>query len=129
MCNCSVSFCGPNRDHQNLLRLHHDLSSHYGRHRWQRDAQLLRHLSYIHLNTHLQLMPKLRMNGAIFSLPQYASMTCVRKTLSINFNPLNPELNPMCCLLALLGAHHFLHVSRIRVKSLTLRRLRSYIYI
>jgi len=32
-------------------------------------------------------------------------------------------------LLALLGAHHFLHVSRIRVKSLTLRQLMSYIYI
>ena len=26
------------------------------------------------------------------------------------FNPLNPELNPICYLLALLGAHHFLHV-------------------
>ena len=36
-------------------------------------------------------------------------------------NPKNPELNPICYLLALLGAHHFLHVSRIRVKSLTLR--------
>ena len=43
------------------------------------------------------------------------------------FNPLNPELNPICYLLALL-AHHFLHVSRIRVKSLTLRLLISYIY-
>ena len=43
-------------------------------------------------------------------------------------NLLNPELNPICCLLALLGAHHFLHVSRIRVKSLTFRRLMSYIY-
>jgi len=43
-------------------------------------------------------------------------------------NPLNAELNPICYLLALLGAHHFLHVSRIRVKSLTLRLL-SYIYI
>ena len=32
------------------------------------------------------------------------------------FNPLKPELNPICYLLALLGAHHFLHVSRIRVK-------------
>jgi len=31
-------------------------------------------------------------------------------------NPLNAELNPICCLLALLGAHHFLPVSRIRVK-------------
>jgi len=43
-------------------------------------------------------------------------------------NPLNPELNPICYLLALLGAHHFLHVSRIRVKSLTFRRLMSNIY-
>jgi len=43
-------------------------------------------------------------------------------------NPLNPELNPICYLLALLGAHHFLHVSRIRVKSLTIRLLMSYIY-
>jgi len=43
-------------------------------------------------------------------------------------NPLNAELNPICYLLALL-AHHFLHVSRIRVKSLTLRLLMSYIYI
>ena len=44
------------------------------------------------------------------------------------FNPLNAELNPICYLLALLGAHHFLHVSRIRVKSLTLRQLMSCIY-
>ena len=42
-------------------------------------------------------------------------------------NPLNPELNPICYLLALL-AHHFLHLSRIRVKSLTLRLLMLYIY-
>ena len=42
-------------------------------------------------------------------------------------NSLNPELNPICYLLALL-AHHFLHVSRIRVNSLTIRLLMSYIY-
>jgi len=35
-------------------------------------------------------------------------------------NPLNAELNPICHLLALLGTHHILHVSRIRVKRLTL---------
>ena len=46
----------------------------------------------------------------------------------LSFNPLKPELNPICYLLALL-AHHFLHVSRISVKSLTFRRLMSYIYI
>jgi hypothetical protein len=42
-------------------------------------------------------------------------------------NTLSPELNPICYLLALL-AHDFLHVSRIRVKSLTIRLLMSYIY-
>ena len=47
---------------------------------------------------------------------------------SPGINPLNPELNPICYLLALLGDHHFLHVSRIRVKLLTFRRLMSYIY-
>ena len=49
-------------------------------------------------------------------------------TSGLMFNPLNAELNPICYLLVLL-AHHFLHVSRIRVKSLTLRLLMSYIYI
>jgi hypothetical protein len=33
----------------------------------------------------------------------------------MKLNPLNAELNPICHLLALLGAHHILHVSRIRV--------------
>jgi hypothetical protein len=32
------------------------------------------------------------------------------------FNSLNAKLNPICHLLALLGAHHILHISRIMVK-------------
>jgi len=32
-----------------------------------------------------------------------------------DINPLNAKLNPICHLLTLLGAHHILHVSRIRV--------------
>ena len=48
-------------------------------------------------------------------------------SVALIFNPLKPELNPICYLLALL-AHNFLHVSRIRVKSLTIRLLMSYIY-
>ena len=32
-------------------------------------------------------------------------------------NPLNAKLNPICHLLALLGAHHILQVSKVRVKS------------
>jgi hypothetical protein len=38
------------------------------------------------------------------------------KIVAVLINPLNAELNPICHLLALLGVHHFLHVSRIRVK-------------
>jgi len=34
-----------------------------------------------------------------------------------SINPLNAELNPICHLLALLGAHHILHFSRIRVNA------------
>ena len=50
------------------------------------------------------------------------------RVLRALFNTLNPELNPICYLLALL-AHHFLHVSRIRVTSLNIRLLMSYLYI
>ena len=60
---------------------------------------------------------------AIFSRRAY------QKTGSRKVNPLNPELNHICYLLALLGAYHFLHVSRIRVRLLTFRLLMSYIYI
>ena len=52
----------------------------------------------------------------------------IQMVFSVLINPLKPELNPICYLLALLGAHHFLHVSRIRIKLLTFRRLMSYIY-
>jgi len=36
-----------------------------------------------------------------------------------SINLLNAELNPICLFQALLGAHHILHISRIRVKSLS----------
>jgi len=32
-----------------------------------------------------------------------------------SFKGLNAKINPICHLLALLGAHHILHISRIRV--------------
>ena len=52
-------------------------------------------------------------DGILTSIvPHKTSLCQSQKT----FNPLNPELNPIGYLLALLGAHHFLHVSRIRVK-------------
>jgi len=37
--------------------------------------------------------------------------------MEYNINPLNAELNPICHMLALLGAQPILHVSRIRVNS------------
>ena len=36
--------------------------------------------------------------------------------LCVRLNPSNTELNPICHLLALLGTHHIIPVSRIRVK-------------
>jgi len=54
--------------------------------------------------------------SALFSY----SFICLKKILTIRyFNPLKADLNPICHLLALLGAHHILHVSRIRVKLLS----------
>ena len=41
---------------------------------------------------------------------------CAIINLVCCLNPLNSELNLLCHLLALLGAHYILHISRIRVK-------------
>jgi len=72
------------------------------------------------------------MNVLSGNIPEVGTLSaicnCCASFGELLFNPLNPELNPICCLLALLGANHFLHVSRIKVKSLTLRVLMSYIY-
>jgi hypothetical protein len=42
---------------------------------------------------------------------------CSEEPIPKVINPLNAELNPICHLLALLGAHHILHVSRIKVNA------------
>jgi len=42
----------------------------------------------------------------------------------MSVNPLNAELNPICHLLALLGAHYILHVSRIRVNTTLFTQLK-----
>ena len=76
------------------------------------------------------LMQMLRKTKAM-PLPRHPTPPyAFRRNTGVIFflNPLNPELNPICYFLALLGAHHFLHVSRIRVKLLTIRLLMSYIY-
>jgi hypothetical protein len=63
-----------------------------------------------------------------FLITKYSFMVrCLRNSYA--FNPLNAELNPICHLLALLGARPILHISRIRVNlmtwSRTERRLRK----
>ena len=45
----------------------------------------------------------------------------------MHFNSLNAELNPICHLLTLLGAHHILHVCRVRVKDRTLIKVALWI--
>jgi len=88
-------------------------------------ASILNHLQFqIHLNNTGLLFYRFLEHRSCHSMSQRR-----RQSLSLCVNPLNPELNPICYLLALLGAHHFLHLSRIRVKLLTFRRLMSYIYI
>ena len=66
--------------------------------------------------------------GHLLTVRIFISLHLSEHVFGLYFNPLNPELNPICYLLALLGAHHFLHVSRIRVKILTFRLLMSFIY-
>jgi hypothetical protein len=48
------------------------------------------------------------------------SRQLILKRISFPFNSLNDELNPICHLLTS-GAHHILHLSRIRVKLLCYR--------
>ena len=50
------------------------------------------------------------------NIPAFQNFENVNRYIESFFNPLNAELNPICHLLALAGAHHFVHVSRVRVK-------------
>jgi hypothetical protein len=61
--------------------------------------------------------------GAVSSVVYTSNIcSCQNKFFSFpvavnnSINPLNAELNSVCPLLALLGAHHILYVSRIRVR-------------
>ena len=52
-----------------------------------------------------------------FSTLQYSLNIEVKGSLLIllRFNPVNAKFNPICHLLALLGADHILHISGLRV--------------
>jgi hypothetical protein len=61
-----------------------------------------------HKNNQGHVGKSLNFSGPTKVRQQNCSLYCI--------NPLNAELNPICSLLALFGAHHILHVNRIRVK-------------
>jgi hypothetical protein len=69
----------------------------------------------------------LRRQTNLWPLPgiEFGSSDFTARSLVIipNFNPLKAELNSICHLLALLGAHHILHISRIRVNDCSLKSL------
>ena len=87
--------------------------------------RLLSIKSFFHSRFHGILVSLNEDNAKGLSLYINANLTYLH---AWEFNPLSPELNPICYLLALLGAHHLIHVSRIRVRLLTFRLLMSYIY-
>jgi hypothetical protein len=49
-------------------------------------------------------------------MPQNVASEVTYNNTRDKINPLNAQLNPICHLPALLGAHHILHFSRMRVK-------------
>ena len=67
---------------------------------------------------HFAVAPRLPLGSTQASWPVVVGILNL-EWINWVINPLKPELNPIYYLLALLGAHHFLHVSRIRIKLLT----------
>jgi len=61
--------------------------------------------------------PPLPTKQAMVILIMVKSCSALLYILLVYINPLNTELNPIYHLLALLGAHHIIHISRIRVNS------------
>ena len=59
--------------------------------------------------------------GALIYYKDKKSFVIYLRTKCIN--PLNAKLNPICHLLTLLGAHHILHVSRLRVNIRSTRQI------
>ena len=74
----------------------------------------IRHARYLYIKRNVE-----KVWGARYTLGvRYLSKNTVYSVFCkdpLFINPLNAELNPICHLLALLGAHLILHISRIRV--------------
>jgi len=77
---------------------------------------------FIHQLTHYWVVLKNNIKIYIKTAPACFGVT-VNTIIRELINPLNSEVNPICHLLALLGAHHILHVSRTRVNLCLLKLL------
>jgi maleate cis-trans isomerase len=71
------------------------------------------------VHTHIKQRSKINSVSAIFAVADGTRKLEFLQALSKfkTINPLNAELNTICHLLALLGAHHILHINRMRVKT------------
>jgi len=71
--------------------------------------------SHLPCHVHAMLRPCRSFQGHSTERPSRDGERHGSGILCVN-RPLQAELNPICLLLALLGAHHILHVSRVKVK-------------
>jgi len=62
-------------------------------------------------------IPTVYIDGVVVTYAILFFTLRLKTRFKIVFNPLNAELSPICNLLALIGAHHILHINRIRVKT------------
>jgi len=111
----------------------HDISFYWILYKQEYHSTLSARMHISSLNSPLENIPCVIQKVLLWSASSYqvGSWYCMISEVLHHcymFNPLKPKLNSICYLLALLGVHHFLHVSRIRVKLLTFRLLMSYIY-
>ena len=63
------------------------------------------------------MIREMNVNGSCRKTEGNRILRRYRRRQKNDINPLNTELHPICHFVALLGAHHILHVSRIRVKN------------
>ena len=75
--------------------------------------------SWRFLKNHFTLLSPTRCIFRCILVEVYPVSSLMTGAMFGSVNPLNTQLNPICYLLALLGAHHILYVSRIRVKAFT----------
>jgi len=78
------------------------------------DLNPIRHLLALLGAHHILHVSRIRVNSKYHDL--YTSSLSTARNMH-NIDPLKTQLNPICHLLALLGAHHILDVSRIRVNT------------